>query len=88
MSFMDRIWQNLDKVMLFLLFLFCLGAAVWINRTDGMDEGTLDWARHNTDLVLAGLLGTMGGRMWDKFAGSTDMNHKKEPDATPRENQQ
>lgn len=62
-SFMEKCWQNLDKMMLFWLFLISLCAAIWL-QLHGSPEGAVDWARHNTDLVLAGLLGIMGGRAW------------------------
>ena len=68
----ERFWQNLDKFMLFGLFLICIGVSVSMHYKSTMDEGSLDWARHNTDLVLAGLLGLMGGRA---MANRTTANH-------------
>lgn len=78
-TFQDRIWQNLDKLILTFLFLICLGVAVWLHLTKNMDEGSLDWVRHNTDLVLAGLLGLMGGRALGALQAHLD-NSKKDPD--------
>lgn len=70
-NFQERCWQNLDKLILCFLFIFTMGSAIWISFKGGMDEGSLDWARHNTDLVLAGLLGLMGGRAWSNYTSTT-----------------
>lgn len=82
--FQEKVWQNLDKLMLFTLFLVCMGSAIWIHRNGGMDEGSLDWARHNTDLVLAGLLGLMGGRAWQHI---TQTSTTEVPPKLPEEKQ-
>ena len=59
-TFMEHMWANLAPLMLFALFIVCMGSAMWIALHGGMDEGTLDWARGNTGNVLSGLLGALG----------------------------
>lgn len=73
----EKVWQNLDKLLLALLFLCCMGVGAWMNVHGAtMDEGSLDWARHNTDLLLAALFGLMGGRQWQRFTDKSDEGEK------------
>lgn len=65
-TFLEHCWKNIDKLMLFAMFVIAISAALWMQSHAGMDESAFDWARHNTDLILAGLLGLMTGRAIEK----------------------
>lgn len=82
-TFQEKCWQNLDKLILCFLFLVTLGTAVFMSMRMLTDEGVLDWARHNTDLVLAGLLGLMGGRAWSNYTNTTVDNTKVDATVKP-----
>lgn len=72
---MERFWQNIDKLILTLLFivtlLFAIWLTVWMMSNGHMDEGTLDWCRIIVSDLLSGLLGLMGGRAMAEHAMST-----------------
>lgn len=74
----EKFWQNIDKLILILLFLVTLFCAIWLTvwmmSNNHMDEGTLDWCRIIVSDLLSGLLGLMGGRAIEKA-----MNQKIEP---------
>jgi hypothetical protein len=59
---MEFFKQQFDKLLLAFLFLTTLGIATWLQIRPGMDEGAIDWARHNGDLAMGALLGIITGK--------------------------
>ena len=57
----DFFQKQFDKLLLAFLFLLILGVAIWLQVRPGMDEGAMDWARHNGDLIVGALLGLITG---------------------------
>lgn len=58
---LDQCWKHLDKLMIFVAFVFAMCVAVFISVHSGMDEGTLDWARTITVSIFSVLAGLVGG---------------------------
>jgi len=58
---LDQCWKNLDKLMVCWLFVLAMISALFISTRNGMDEGTLDWARTVTVSIFSVLAGLVGG---------------------------
>lgn len=67
---MSQFWDKFDRILLATLFILSLAAAMFIMfyKGDTMDEGTADWARSMTNLILGGLLGLVTGRALEQRA--------------------
>ncbi len=71
---MSDFWKSqIDKIILVSLFLILVGVAVWLQLRPGMDEGALDWARHNGDLAIGALLGLITGKVLTPKPETTDI---------------
>lgn len=61
LSLFDFVRQNIDKVILLIVFIYVFHATLGLIAIPGVDAATIAWAREIAGTVLGGLLGLVTG---------------------------